>query len=236
MMYGYACNDTPQMLPTAMVILQDFALYYDLLREYDSRFLSDGKAQITGFYDEDFKLVKIKDFTISYQNTEMEREETDSILRDAAKDICKKYGITEIDRFLINPTGKFLIGGFEGDAGVLGRKIVVDAYQGFANVGGGSQNGKDATKVDFSASHMARKIACEYLKGYRLKWCEVQLSYAIGVAKPLAIYINSNIGYLEPEQWLYQRCTPSNIIKELNLLEADYEELAKFGHYTKAYV
>ena len=235
MMYGYACNDTPQMLPTAMVILQDFALYYDLLRGYDSRFLSDGKAQITGFYDEDFKLVKIKDFTISYQNTEMEREETDSILRDAAKDICKKYGITEVDRFLINPTGKFLIGGFEGDAGVLGRKIVVDAYQGFANVGGGSQNGKDATKVDFSASHMARKIACEYLKGYRLKWCEVQLSYAIGVAKPLAIYINSNIGYLEPEQWLYQRCTPANIIKELNLLETDYEELAKFGHYTKAY-
>ena len=235
MMYGYACDDTDKMLPTAMVILQEFALYYDLLRTYDNRFLPDGKAQITGLYDDDFKLVKIKDFTISYQNTEVEREETDSILRGAAKDICEKYGITEIERFLINPTGKFLIGGFEGDAGVCGRKIVVDAYQGFANVGGGNMNAKDATKVDFSASHMARKIACEYLKGHNLKWCEVQLSYAIGVAEPLAIYINSNIGYIEPEQVLYQRCTPANIIKELNLLEADYEELAKFGHYTQAY-
>ena len=235
MMYGYACDETDKMLPKAMVILQEFALYYDLLRTYDNRFLSDGKAQITGLYDDDFKLVKIKDFTISYQNTEMERKETDSILRGAVKDICEKYGITEIERFLINPTGKFLIGGFEGDAGLTGRKIVVDAYQGFANVGGGCQNGKDATKVDFSASHMARRIACEYLKSHNLKWCEVQLSYAIGVAEPLAIYIDSNVGYIEPEQSLYQRCTPANIIKELNLLETNYEELAKFGHYTKEY-
>lgn len=234
MMYGYACDETAHMLPKAMVILQDFAHYYDLLRTYDDRFLPDGKAQITGVYDDDFKLIKIKDFTISYQNTEVEREDTDAILRGATIGICEKYGITEIERFLINPTGKFLIGGFEGDAGLTGRKIVVDAYQGFANVGGGCQNGKDATKVDFSASHMARKIACEYLKSHNLRWCEVQLSYAIGMVEPLAIYINSSIGYIEPEQSLYQRCTPVNIIKELNLLDADYEEFAKFGHYTKA--
>ena len=234
MMYGYACNETEHMLPKAMVILQDFALYYDLIRQYDDRLLPDGKAQITGIYDDDFKLVKIKDFTISYQNTEIEREETDTILKSAAIDICEKYGITEIERFLINPTGKFLIGGFEGDAGLTGRKIVVDAYQGFANVGGGCQNGKDATKVDFSASHMARKIACEYLQNYNLRWCEVQLSYAIGMAEPLAIYINSSIGYIEPEQSLYQRCTPTNIINELNLFKADYEKFARFGHYTEA--
>lgn len=235
MMFGYACSDTPQMLPTAMVILQRFAKLYDEICKNDSRFLPDGKAQITGVYDDDFQLMKIHDFTISYQNTEQERGKTDAILKCIARMICESYGIVEIDRFLINPTGKFLIGGFEGDAGVCGRKIVVDAYQGFANVGGGNMNAKDATKVDFSASHMARKIACEYLKSHNLKWCEVQLSYAIGIAEPLAIYIDSNIGYIEPEQSLYQRCTPANIIKELNLLEADYEELAKFGHYTKAY-
>ena len=234
MMYGYACDDTDNMLPKAMVILQDFAYNYDKLRQKDGRFLPDGKAQITGVYDDDFRLVKIRDFTISYQNTEEEREDTDAILISLAKGICEYYGITEIDRFLVNPTGKFLIGGFEGDAGLTGRKIVVDAYQGFANVGGGCQNGKDATKVDFSASHMARKIACEYLKNHNLKWCEVQLSYAIGIAEPLAIYINSNIGYIEPEQSLYQRCTPANIIEELNLLEANYERFAMFGHYTKA--
>ena len=234
MMFGYACNDTRQLLPTAMVILQEFAHNYDMLRQCDSRFLPDGKAQITGLYDDDFKLVSIRDFTISYQNTENEREITDEMLKILATRLCNKYGITQIDRFLINPTGKFLIGGFEGDAGLTGRKIVVDAYQSFANVGGGCQNGKDATKVDFSASHMARKIACEYLKSNNLKWCEVQLSYAIGVAEPLAIYIDSNIGNIEPDNSLYARCTPKNIINELDLLNADYEEFAKFGHYTEA--
>lgn len=236
MMFGYACNDTPQMLPTAMVILQEFAKKYDSICHSDSRFLPDGKAQITGLYDDDFNLVKIKDFTISYQNTEVDRKYTDSFLINIATAICMKYGIKEIDRFLINPTGKFLIGGFDGDAGLTGRKIVVDAYQSFANVGGGCQNGKDATKVDFSASHMARKIACEYIKSHNLKWCEVQLSYAIGVAEPLAIYINSNIGNIVPDGSLYPRCTPKNIIDELHLLDIDYEKLAMFGHYTEAEV
>ena len=236
MMFGYACSDTAEMLPTAMVILQDFARKYDLICHSDSRFLPDGKAQITGLYDDDFNLIKIKDFTISYQNTEVDRKYTDALLTNIATAVCMKYGIFEIERFLINPTGKFLIGGFDGDAGLTGRKIVVDAYQSFANVGGGCQNGKDATKVDFSASHMARKIACEYLKNYKLKWCEVQLSYAIGVAKPLAIYIDSNIGNITPNNTLYDRCTPKNIIDELKLLDIDYEKLAMFGHYTEVEV
>ena len=235
-MFGYACNDTPKMLPTAMVILQEFAMFYDKLCHKDKRFLPDGKAQITGLYDNSFKLVKIKDFTISYQNTEEDRDYTDAILEGAARFICISNGVTDIDRFLINPTGKFLIGGFDGDAGLTGRKIVVDAYQSFANVGGGCQNGKDATKVDFSASHMARKIACEYLKSHDLKWCEVQLSYAIGVAEPLAIYIDSNVGNIVPDDSLYARCTPKNIIEELHLLDIDYEKLAMFGHYTEANV
>lgn len=231
MMYGYACNDTPQMLPTAMVILQDFAKEYDRLRQMDDRFLPDGKAQITGAYDENGNLLFIRGFTISYQNTERERNHTDGIMISIAKNICEEYGIEDIRAFHINPTGKFLIGGFDGDAGLTGRKIVVDAYQGFANVGGGCQNGKDATKVDFSASHMARKIACEYLAKNSLRWCEVQLSYAIGISHPLAIYINSDVGELIPTQELYERCTPKNMIEELGLLDVDYEELAKFGHY-----
>lgn len=231
MMYGYACSDTPQLLPTAMVILQEFAKKYDFLRKADDRFLPDGKAQITGEYDADGTLIRIRDFTISYQNTEKQRKVTDKILKNLATDICNTYGISEIQRFHINPTGKFLIGGFEGDAGLTGRKIVVDAYQGFANVGGGCQNGKDATKVDFSASHMARKLACECLTKLSLKWCEVQLSYAIGIDTPLAIYIKSDKGNITPGKNLYRRCTPKNMIEELGLLDVDYEELAKFGHY-----
>lgn len=231
MMFGYACNSTPQMLPTAMVILQEFAREYDEFRKTDNRFLPDGKAQITGVYDNDFKLLYIKDFVISYQNTEQDREYTDILLKRVIMHICDKYDIYRIDNFHINPTGKFLIGGFDGDAGLTGRKIVVDAYQSFANVGGGCMNGKDPSKVDFSASHKARELAKRFLKQYNLTWCEVQLSYAIGIAKPMAIYVDSNIGNIEVEENIYDECKPKNIINDLGLLKADYEDMAKFGHY-----
>lgn len=234
MMFGYACSDTDKYLPKAMVILQDFAKSYDLLRKNDSRFLPDGKAQITGMYDENFNLVGIKTFTISYQNTEEARHITDRMLIDIAKEICFKYNIdTVFTKFLINPTGKFLIGGFDGDAGLTGRKIVVDAYQSFANVGGGCMNGKDPSKVDFSGAHKARQIARRYLQDNGLKWCEVQLSYAIGIAEPLAIYIRSDKGNIEPTRELYIECTPKRIIEDLCMLDMDYEKLAQFGHFTK---
>lgn len=231
MMFGYACNATPQLLPKAMVILQEFAKEYDELRKSIADFLPDGKAQITCIYDDDFNLIKIKDFVISYQNLEKDRTYTDTLLKKTATAICDKYGIYQIDNFHINPTGKFLIGGFEGDAGLTGRKIVVDAYQSFANVGGGCMNGKDPSKVDFSASHKARQLAKRFLKEYNLQWCEVQLSYAIGIAKPMAIYIDSNKGNIEVKNSVYDECTPKNIIKDLKLLDIDYEKLAQFGHY-----
>ena len=172
MMFGYACNDNEQYLPTAMVILQQLSKRYDQLRKMDYNFLPDGKAQITGYYQNN-KLVKIKDFTVCYQNREEQRDITDKIIMDICTDICSKYNI-EIENFLINPTGKFLIGGFEGDAGLTGRKIVVDSYQSFAPVGGGAFSGKDPTKVDRSAAYKAREIAVEYLKRYKLQFCQVQ--------------------------------------------------------------
>ena len=231
MMFGYACDDTKELLPTAMVILQKFSKEYDELRKKDNRFLPDGKAQITGVYNNDFKLQYIKDFTISYQNIEKEREETDKILKDIATRISQEYGI-EIRTFHINPTGTFFIGGFEGDAGLAGRKIVVDAYQSFANVGGGNMNGKDSSKVDFSAAHKARQLAKRFLLEKGLKWCEVQLSYAIGIAEPLAIYVDSDKGNIEVSDELYKECTPKRIIEDLKLKDADYEKLARFGHFT----
>ena len=230
MMFGYACNETPQMLPKAMVILQEFAMRYDELRKELYDFLPDGKAQITGYYDYNMNLVKIKDFTISYQKREGIRPFTDEVIKNAAKFICDKYGV-EVERFLINPTGKFQIGGFDGDAGLTGRKIVVDAYQSFANVGGGCMNGKDPTKVDFSAAHKARELACRYLKCHDLKWCEVQLSYAIGMAEPLAIYVRTNAGNIEVDKDTYKECTPKRIIEDLQLLDVDYEDLAMYGHF-----
>jgi len=230
MMFGYACSDTKELLPTAMVILQKFAREYDKLRLKDKRFKSDGKAQITGEYDKDFKLTRIVTFTICYQNTEKERTVTDEIIKNIVTRISGEHNM-KIEKFLVNPTGRFEIGGFEGDAGLTGRKIVVDAYQSFANVGGGCMNGKDPSKVDISAAHKARELAKQILKKHNLKWCEVQLSYAIGHARPLAIYIDSSAGNIKPTEEMYTACEPRNIIRDLKLKEANYEELAKFGHF-----
>lgn len=230
MMFGYACNDNEHMLPDAMVILQRLSVEYDKLRKLDSRFKSDGKAQITGYYNNRMRLLKIKTFTISYQNTELERDKTDEIIKNICINICNDFNV-KIEEFLINPTGKFEIGGFEGDSGLTGRKIVVDSYQSFANVGGGAFSGKDPTKVDRSGAYKAREIAKRYLKEYDLRWCEVQLSYAIGIKKPLAIYINSNKGNIEADKNLYTECEPKNIINDLNLLKKCYYQTAQFGHF-----
>ena len=230
MMFGFACDDNTEYKPTAMVIMQEFSKFYDELRQKDSRFLADGKTQLTGEYDDDMRLIKIKDWTISYQNTETDRAETDQILIDKAREIAGKYGV-EVEKFLVNPTGKFLIGGFMGDAGLTGRKIVVDSYQSFAPVGGGAFSGKDPSKVDRSAAYKAREIAVDYLKRYNLHSCEVQLSYAIGIAEPLAIYINGDGKSITPDPELYAACTPKNIIKDLDLLHKKYEDTAKFGHF-----
>lgn len=230
MMFGYACNDNKKYLPTAMVILQELSIAYDELRAIDKRFLPDGKAQITGYYEND-KLVSIKAFTICYQNTEIERDETDKILVDITNKICKKYKV-KVEDYLINPTGRFKIGGFEGDAGLTGRKIVVDSYQSFANVGGGAFSGKDPTKVDRSGAYKAREIAKDIIKNNKkYNWCQVQLSYAIGLEEPLAIYIKTDKGDIETPEELYEECKPRNIIKDLKLREICYEEKAKFGHF-----
>jgi len=230
MMFGYACNDTNELLPTAMVILQKLSMWYDEERKICQYLKPDGKAQITGYYNDSNKLVKIKTFTISYQNDELHRSITDKLIKDKCLEICKMYGL-EVEAFLINPTGKFEIGGFLGDAGLTGRKIVVDSYQSFAKVGGGAFSGKDPSKVDRSGAYKAREIAKFYLRKYNLKWCSVQLSYAIGIARPLAIYIESEVGKIAVPNSLYEECKPQNMIKDLNLLNKCYEETARFGHF-----
>ena len=231
MMFGYACKDTPQLLPKAMVILQELSINYDELRKKDNRFKPDGKAQITGYYDNDGHLLKIKTFTICYQNTEKDRNATDDIIIAICNKICNKYKV-KVQEYLTNPTGRFEIGGFEGDAGLTGRKIVVDSYQSFAKVGGGAFSGKDPTKVDRSGAYKAREIAKQMLltkKEYN--WCLVQLSYAIGKEKPLAINIETNIEDILVPDALYEECTPKRIIEDLKLKTEIYENRAKYGHF-----
>lgn len=231
MMFGYATSETKEYLPKAMVILQKLSMAYDELRKKESDiFYPDGKAQITGYYDENMHLKKIKTFLISYNNSEEKREYSDQKLIDICNKICKEENV-EVEEYIINPTGKFKIGGFEGDSGLTGRKIVVDSYHSFAKVGGGAFSGKDPSKVDRSAAYKARQIAIETLKQNNLKWCEVQLSYAIGLESPLAIYITSDKGNINVNDSLYEECKPRNIIKDLNLKNIKYEPLAMFGHF-----
>ena len=233
MMFGYACRETYKLLPKAMVILQEFSKWYDSLSLSNAALGCDGKAQITGAYDKFWKLQYIDTFLVSYQNEETKecRETYDKAIQDKIKELCKKFKV-DVHRILINPTGKFKVGGFDGDAGLTGRKIVVDAYQSFANVGGGCMNGKDPTKVDFSAAHKARQLAIRYLRQYKFNWCEVQLSYAIGLDRPLAIYIRSNKGNITPDESVYEECKPAKIINDLQLRNLDYVSLAKFGHFS----
>lgn len=231
MMFGYATKETKQFLPKSMVILQELSKEYDELRKKDNRFLPDGKAQITGEYDSENRLKSIKVLTICYQNTENERYNTDEILVNLCKRIASEYDV-EIESFLINPTGKFSIGGFAGDSGLTGRKIVVDTYHSFAPVGGGAFSGKDPTKVDRSGAYKAREIAKRILlENEDLYWCQVQLSYAIGKRRPLAIYIMTNQGDFTVEDSLYTECELQNIIEALNLKNISYEELSKYGHF-----
>ena len=231
MMFGYACRDTEDYIPKAQYILQNLSKRYSELVKTDNRFLADGKAQITGVYDNAGNLIKISDFTISYQNTEEDRESTDSIIMDIAGQLANSVDV-EIECFHINPTGKFLIGGFEGDSGLTGRKIVVDSYESFSRVGGGAFSGKDATKVDRSAAYKARQIAIRTLKEHpRLRWCEVQIAYAIGLALPLSIYIRTNKGNIKPEDSLYEECRVKTIIDDLKLREPIFRNTAMYGHF-----
>lgn len=232
MMFGYATSDNSYLLPTAQVILQELAVKYDELRKNIKELKPDGKAQITGEY-KDGKLVKIKTFTISFQNKPSKQKNFQD-LRDivvlTAENVVKRFGL-EVEEFLVNPTGKFEVGGFDADAGVGGRKIVVDAYQSFANVGGGNMNGKDATKVDVSGAYKARQVAKRFVLEKGLKWCEIQVSYAIGISKPLAIYINSNLGEFVPPTELYDEFRVERIINDLELTKAVYEFRARYGHF-----
>lgn len=231
MMFGYATNETKEYLPKAMVILQKLSMKYDDLRKKESDiFYPDGKAQITGYYDQDMNLKRIKTFTVSYNNSEENRKYSDNKIKEIIEDILKEYDI-EVEEYLINPTGKFLIGGFEGDAGLTGRKIVVDNYHSFMQVGGGAFSGKDPSKVDRTGAYKARELAVRFLKEKNLEWVKVQLSYAIGIKEPLSIYINSNKGYIEVDKSLYHECSIKNMIDDLKLLEIKYEDSAKYGHF-----
>ena len=234
MMYGYATNETPELLPIPFVVATRFL---QILKSHPSRmFRADAKAQVSFDYDRG----KITTFLCSVQHSPDVapadfRHIIESIMVLAA---CENGLNTDFEK-LINPTGRFVIGGSFADCGVTGRKLACDTYGGVGRIGGGAMSGKDPSKVDRSGAYMARKIARDIvLAGYASK-CEVQIAYAIGVAEPVSVYVETFGTEHEDRRFIEQYVresydlTPKGIIKRLGLLDVDYNRVSAYGHFGK---
>lgn len=237
MMFGYACRDTEQMMPLPWAMATDALKSLDELRINNPSlgFLPDAKSQVT--YDRDNNAITT--FLISTQHeTDMDMEKVKRWSHHIMYDICDKYGLKPPQRKLVNPTGRFVIGGPYADAGLTGRKIIADTYGGYCAHGGGAFSGKDPTKVDRSGAYMARKIAKDILRDApaHIHECVVQLAYAIGVAEPVSIYISLD-GKSHPE--LAEKVmktydlTPKGIIDKFDLKHFDYNRVSAYGHFGK---
>ena len=232
-MYGYATNETPELLPIPYIVATRFL---KLLAAHPSRmFQADAKAQVSFDHDSG----RITTFLCSVQHSaDVEPSDFRTIIETLMVMAASEYGLNGDFEKLINPTGRFVKGGPFADCGVTGRKLACDTYGGIGRIGGGAMSGKDPTKVDRSAAYMARKIARDIvLAGYADK-CEVQLSYAIGVADPVGIAIDCFGTEIQPIDFIQAYVkdsydlTPRGIIKRLNLLDVDYNKVSAYGHFT----
>ncbi|MBQ6583265.1 MAG: methionine adenosyltransferase [Mogibacterium sp.] len=240
MMFGFACDETPELMPMPISMAHQLALQLSRVRKDGvlSYLRPDGKTQVTVEYDDD-RVVRIDTIVVSTQH------DPDVKLEQIRKDVIK-YVILPIvpaelidddTRILVNPTGRFVIGGPKGDSGLTGRKIIVDTYGGYASHGGGAFSGKDPTKVDRSAAYMARYIAKNIVAAGLARKLEIQLAYAIGVAEPLSVYVNSfGTGVISDEDIVKVireifDMRPRAIIRQLDLLRPQYRRLAAYGHF-----
>jgi len=241
MMFGGACTQTPELMPLPVALsralsnrLTECVHSTDLLRP-------DGKTQVTVEYDENGKVIGVDTVVVSIMHSaEFEMEELRKYVREGViAPVLKNYGfdIADVAHIHINPTGNFVIGGPNGDTGLTGRKIIVDTYGGYFSHGGGAFSGKDPTKVDRSAAYMARYMAKNLVAAGLAEQVEVQLAYAIGVAQPVSVRVNSyGTGKIADEKMtelLRQTCdlTPGGIIRKLDLRRPIYASTAAIGHF-----
>ena len=239
MMFGYACNETEEYMPLSIVLAHKLTHRLAVVRKTGIiRGLGpDGKSQVSVEYEND-KPKRISTIVIAQQHINDISEETlkREILEKVVIPVCKQY-MDENTRVHINATGRFVIGGPEGDTGVTGRKIIVDTYGGVGRHGGGAFSGKDPSKVDRSAAYMARYIAKNIIAAKLADKCEVQLSYAIGVSKPTSINIECFGTNKIPEEKISKlvyenfNLTPKGIIESLNLKRPIYKKTAAYGHF-----
>ena len=242
MMFGYACNETEEYMPLAISLAHKLAKKLTEVRRNKTidYLRPDGKTQVTVEY-EDHKPIRVDTIVISTQHNQDANLEIlkKDIMEKVIKTVVPKKLLDNNTKYYINPTGRFVIGGPLGDSGLTGRKIIVDTYGGYSRHGGGAFSGKDATKVDRSASYMARHLAKNIVaNGYATK-CEIQISYAIGIAEPVSIYLDTFETATIPEEVIIEKIknkfdlTPKGIIKYLDLQKPIYKQTTNYGHFGK---
>jgi S-adenosylmethionine synthetase len=241
MMFGYASNETPELMPAAIALAHKLCHRLTEVRKSGKLpyLRPDGKSQVTVEYDENRKPVRVDAVVISSQHSEtVTNEELHAdILKHVIQAVIPANLLDENTKYHINPTGRFVIGGPMGDTGLTGRKIIVDTYGGAGRHGGGAFSGKDPTKVDRSAAYMARYIAKNIVAAGLAERCEVQLAYAIGVAEPVSVLVETfGTGKLSSTELttLVRKnfpLTPKGIIEHLKLRRPIYRQTAAYGHF-----
>ena len=240
MVFGYACDETPTLMPLPIYLAQELAKRLTAVRKNGTLpyLRADGKTQVTVEYDDDVP-VRIDAIVVSSQHsadTELEQIRKDVIEHVIRPVIPAKY-IDENTKIYVNPTGRFVVGGPQGDSGLTGRKIIVDTYGGYACHGGGAFSGKDPTKVDRSAAYMARYVAKNIIAAGAAKKCEVQIAYAIGVARPLSVCVKAfGTGVCGDDRLAdivneVFDLRPAAIIEQLDLRKPIYRDLSAYGHF-----